>query len=94
MFSVRLGCWCSSDNQAARSPRSIRSFYTKRVLSFLLGQALLIMSRTPPPSTTSPLNWVAKKSLKLRIEHIYPLAEVAKAQEDLEWQCCNFAGVV
>jgi NADPH2:quinone reductase len=33
---------------------------------------------------TKVLNWVAQKSLKLRIERIYPLAEVAKAQEDLE----------
>ena len=33
---------------------------------------------------TKVLNWFAQKSLKLRIERIYPLAEVAKAQEDLE----------
>ena len=33
---------------------------------------------------TKVLNWVAQKSLKLRIERIYPLAEVAKVQEDLE----------
>jgi NADPH2:quinone reductase len=30
------------------------------------------------------LNWVAQKSLKLRIEHVYPLTEVAQAQRDLE----------
>jgi NADPH:quinone reductase-like Zn-dependent oxidoreductase len=35
-------------------PPIARSFSTKRVLSFLLGQALLIMSRTPPASTTAP----------------------------------------
>jgi 4-amino-4-deoxy-L-arabinose transferase-like glycosyltransferase len=33
---------------------------------------------------TKVLNWVAQKSLKLRIERTYPLAEVAKAQKDLE----------
>jgi NADPH2:quinone reductase len=33
---------------------------------------------------TRVLNWVAEKSLKLRIEHTYPLAEVAQAQQDLE----------
>ena len=33
---------------------------------------------------TKVLNWVAEKSLKLRIEHIYPLAQVAQAQRDLE----------
>jgi NADPH:quinone reductase len=48
-----FGCWCSSDNQAVRSRRSIRSFSTKRVLSFLLGQASLIMWRTPPALTTA-----------------------------------------
>jgi NADPH2:quinone reductase len=30
------------------------------------------------------LEWVARKSLKLRIERLYPLAEVAQAQRDLE----------
>jgi len=33
---------------------------------------------------TKVLNWVAEKALKLRIEHIYPLAQVAQAQRDLE----------
>ncbi len=33
---------------------------------------------------TKVLNWVAKKALKLRIEHLYPLAQVAQAQRDLE----------
>jgi NADPH2:quinone reductase len=33
---------------------------------------------------TKVLNWVAEKSLKLRIEHTYTLAEVAQAQQDLE----------
>jgi NADPH2:quinone reductase len=33
---------------------------------------------------TKVLNWVAQKSLKLRIERLYPLAEVAQAQRDLE----------
>jgi NADPH2:quinone reductase len=33
---------------------------------------------------TKVLNWVAQKSLKLRIERTYPLAEVAQAQRDLE----------
>jgi NADPH2:quinone reductase len=33
---------------------------------------------------TKVLNWVAQKSLKLRIERVYPLAEIARAQEDLE----------
>ena len=30
------------------------------------------------------LGWVASGQLKLRIEHIYPLAEAARAQSDLE----------
>jgi NADPH:quinone reductase len=33
---------------------------------------------------TKVLNWVAEKTLKLRIRRIYPLAEVAQAQRDLE----------
>ena len=33
---------------------------------------------------TKVLNWVAQKTLKLRIRRIYPLAEVAQAQRDLE----------
>ncbi len=33
---------------------------------------------------TKVLQWVAEKALKLRIEHLYPLAEVAQAQSDLE----------
>ena len=33
---------------------------------------------------TKVLNWVAQKSLKLRIGQVYPLAEVAQAQRDLE----------
>jgi NADPH:quinone reductase len=33
---------------------------------------------------TKVLEWVARKSLKLRIERLYPLAEVAQAQRDLE----------
>ena len=33
---------------------------------------------------TKVLNWVAQKTLKLRIERIYPLTEVAQAQRDLE----------
>ena len=33
---------------------------------------------------TRVLNWVAKKELRLRIEHIYPLADVAQAQRDIE----------
>jgi NADPH2:quinone reductase len=33
---------------------------------------------------TKVLDWVAQKSLKLRIERLYPLAEVAVAQRDLE----------
>lgn len=33
---------------------------------------------------TKVLNWVGQKSLKLRIERIYPLAEVPQAQRDLE----------
>lgn len=33
---------------------------------------------------TKVLNWVAQKSLKLRIEKVYPLEEVAQAQRDLE----------
>ena len=34
--------------------------------------------------STRVLNWVARKELRLRIEHIYPLAEVAQAQRDIE----------
>ncbi len=30
------------------------------------------------------LNWVAAKEVKLRIEHLYPLADVAQAQRDIE----------
>jgi len=30
------------------------------------------------------LNWVAQKSLKLRIGKVYPLEEVAQAKRDLE----------
>ncbi len=33
---------------------------------------------------TEVLNWVASGQLKLRTEHIYPLAEVAQAQNDME----------
>jgi len=33
---------------------------------------------------TKVLAWVAEKSLKLRIDRLYPLAEVAQAQRDLE----------
>jgi D-arabinose 1-dehydrogenase-like Zn-dependent alcohol dehydrogenase len=33
---------------------------------------------------TKVLNWVAQKTLRLRIERVYPLAEVAQAQRDLE----------
>ena len=33
---------------------------------------------------TKVLNWVAEKTLKLRIDRIYPLAEVGQAQRDLE----------
>ena len=33
---------------------------------------------------TKVLNWVAKGSLKLRIEHTYPLAKLAQAHRDLE----------
>jgi NADPH2:quinone reductase len=33
---------------------------------------------------TKVLQWVAEKALKLRIEHLYPLADVAQAQSDLE----------
>jgi NADPH:quinone reductase len=34
--------------------------------------------------STRVLNWVARKELRLRIEHVYPLAEVAQAQRDIE----------
>jgi NADPH:quinone reductase len=34
--------------------------------------------------STRVLNWVASKELKLRIEHTYPLADVAQAQRDIE----------
>jgi NADPH:quinone reductase len=34
--------------------------------------------------STRVLDWVARKELRLRIEHIYPLAEVAQAQRDIE----------
>jgi NADPH2:quinone reductase len=30
------------------------------------------------------LGWAARGELKLRMEHVYPLAEVAQAQIDLE----------
>jgi NADPH:quinone reductase len=33
---------------------------------------------------TKVLNWVAQKSLKLRIERLYSLAQVGQAQQDLE----------
>jgi NADPH:quinone reductase len=33
---------------------------------------------------TKVLNWIAQKSLKLRIGQVYPLEEVAQAQRDLE----------
>jgi NADPH:quinone reductase len=33
---------------------------------------------------TRVLNWVARKELRLRIEHIYPLVDVAQAQRDIE----------
>src|SRR5208282_4796472 len=32
---------------------------------------------------TRVLNWVARKEIRLRIEHIYPLVDVAQAQRDI-----------
>jgi NADPH2:quinone reductase len=41
-----------------------------------------------PPSfnerATKVLNWIANGTLKLRIEHVYPLTEIAQAYRDLE----------
>ena len=54
-------------------------FLTRPSLVHYVADAASFRSRA-----TKVLNWVAQKSLKLRIEHVYPLAEVAQAQRDLE----------
>ncbi len=54
-------------------------YFTRPSLTHYVADAASFSRRA-----TKVLNWVAQKSLKLRIEHIYPLAEVAQAQRDLE----------
>lgn len=54
-------------------------FLTRPSLSHYIADAASFRSRA-----TKVLEWVAQKSLKLRIERLYPLAEVAQAQRDLE----------
>jgi NADPH2:quinone reductase len=54
-------------------------YLTRPSLAHYVADAASFSSRA-----TRVLSWVAEKSLKLRIEHTYPLAEVAQAQRDLE----------
>jgi NADPH:quinone reductase len=54
-------------------------FLTRPSLAHYVADATSFSSRA-----TKVLEWVARKSLKLRIERLYPLAEVAQAQRDLE----------
>jgi NADPH:quinone reductase len=54
-------------------------YFTRPSLTHYVADAASFSRRA-----TKVLNWVAQKSLNLRIEHIYPLAEVAQAQRDLE----------
>lgn len=54
-------------------------FLTRPSLAHYVADAASFSSRA-----TKVLNWVAQKSLRLRIERVYPLAEVAQAQRDLE----------
>jgi NADPH2:quinone reductase len=54
-------------------------FLTRPSLAHYVADAASLKTRA-----TKVLNWVAQKSLRLHIHHIYPLAEVAQAQRDLE----------
>lgn len=54
-------------------------FLTRPSLAHYAADAASVASRA-----TKVLSWVAQKSLKLRIERVYPLTEVAQAQQDLE----------
>ena len=54
-------------------------YLTRPSLAHYIADAASFSSRA-----TRVLSWVAEKSLKLRIEHTYPLAEAAQAQRDLE----------
>ena len=54
-------------------------FLTRPSLAHHVADAASFAARS-----TRVLNWVATKELKLRIEHIYPLADVAQAQRDIE----------
>jgi NADPH:quinone reductase len=54
-------------------------FLTRPSLAHYVADAASLSVRA-----TKVLNWVAQKSLKLRIERTYSLAEVAQAQRDLE----------
>jgi NADPH:quinone reductase len=54
-------------------------FLTRPSLAHYIADAASFRERA-----TKVLNWVAQGSLKLRIERIYPLAELAQAHRDLE----------
>jgi NADPH:quinone reductase len=54
-------------------------FFTRPSLVHYIADAASFHHRA-----TKVLKWVAEKTLKLRIEHLYPLADVAQAQSDLE----------
>jgi NADPH:quinone reductase len=54
-------------------------YLTRPSLAHYVADAASFSSRA-----TKVLNWVAQKSLKLRIERLYSLAQVGQAQQDLE----------
>jgi NADPH2:quinone reductase len=54
-------------------------FLTRPSLAHHVADAASFAARS-----TRVLNWVATKELKLRIEHIYRLADVGQAQRDIE----------
>jgi NADPH2:quinone reductase len=60
-------------------PASRGLFLTRPSLAHYIADAASFNHRA-----SSVLNWVAQKSLKLRIGKVYPLEEVAQAKRDLE----------
>jgi NADPH:quinone reductase len=54
-------------------------YLTRPSLAHYIADAASFSSRA-----TRVLGWVAERTLKLHIEHTYPLAEVAQAQRGLE----------
>ena len=87
MFCVRLGMLVLFGQSSGPVPpidplllsQKGSLYLTRPSLTHYVADAASFITRA-----TKVLNWVAEKTLNLRIEHIYPLAEVAQAQRDLE----------